>query len=1441
MEYRTVIMLGILFITIGFLLVIDEVEGKTITVEYHGEGDYKTIQDAINSSEDGDTIRVFKGHYYGPVIVNKSVNLIGNGTGITQIFGDHKGDVVRITADWVNMSGFTVQYSENEAWFSGIHVLSNHTLITENVCDENANGIYLESSSDCIVMNNTCTSNTFHGIKVRDSRNVTILNNICTSNQYFGIGIRSFINSTISYNNCSRNDLDGIFQGNSTGCIITYNICSLNGGRGIYIGASYSTISNNIGENNEYGIVISDSNYLTIENNDCLANNDRGISLFSSNNCTIMSNTISGNKVGISLRGSSQDNIAHYNEIYNNIEYGINASENNDIFINATSNWWGNDSGPYHPTLNPTGKGDNVTDNVIFEPWIREPIIWYIDDDAPGGGDGSLEHPFNQIQDAINASFDGDTIRVFEGNYIENVRVNKSVSLIGNGSEVTIIDGNGNGDVVTIYANWVNISGFHVTGSQYDAGIGVESDNNHIFKNNCSYNRIGIRLSSSSKNILESNTCSLNDGSGIKILLSPSNTIINNTANSNRWIGIDLYGSSNNIIINNTVDSNSNYGIRLDSSVNNTLTNNTVNSNSNYGIFLSSSDNTTITDNTANSNDDTGIFIKGSSNINTITNNTANSNTFNGIYLLNSNNNTLTDNTCSNNWVGIDLHASNNNTLTNNTASDNGEYGIHLVSSYSNTLTNTTANANNYGIRLDSSSDCTLRNNTCSGNNIGMYFGDSGNNTITKNTCENNNDHGIFLLTSSNCTLRNNICENNNEAGIYLSYSSGCTITNNICSSNIAYGIWLRRSSNNTFESNSCSLNDNYGIHIYRSNDCIITNNTFSENRVGINLVSSFMDNIVHNNFIIENTEFGINAIENDAILINATNNWWGDNSGPYHETNNPSGKGDNVTDNVIFDPWIGKMQEPMVNRTWYVDDDAPLGGDGSLQHPYRRIQDAIDNATEFDVIRVFEGTYNELVVVDRTVKLIGNGSEETSITGWRSAGGIVELRADGIMISGFMVSHELQYKAHIGIYVPSNNCIIRENTISNAYHGIYLDNCSGVTVKNNACLFNKNEGVYIESSNNCTITSNTCENNNEGIRLESSSNCTIMDNTCSSNNRDGIYLLDSSNSIIEHNTCSFNSNHGICLNDSIDCTITSNIITSNNDEGINLNHSKFGIITNNICSNNNIGIYLDDSGNSIIKNNTCENNWGGIYLHDIHHNLIKQNTCSSNSNFGISLNRTSNSLFRSNTCSFNNNFGITLVFSSDLSINSNTISENGIGISMQSYSQNNTVHRNNIFNNSYLGIDATQNKNFTVDSNQNWWGDSSGPYHPKNNSHGLGDNITDNVLFEPWLDENGNLVYLPDVSEDDEPNNIPLYILLGLLAALFSTLAITVRTPGLGSVKKVSQGPAALSSWDSSDVVNIKGKMITCEHCHQGFDVAKNEKAIRVPCPNCGRYTLNS
>lgn len=83
--------------------------------------------------------------------------------------------------------------------------------------------------------------------------------------------------------------------------------------------------------------------------------------------------TISNNEIGIWV---CDDSIleAHFNNIVGN-GYGLwnDLSET----VDATHNWWGHASGPYHETLNPDGMGDEIDDinnDVDFAPWLEAEV-----------------------------------------------------------------------------------------------------------------------------------------------------------------------------------------------------------------------------------------------------------------------------------------------------------------------------------------------------------------------------------------------------------------------------------------------------------------------------------------------------------------------------------------------------------------------------------------------------------------------------------------------------------------------------------------------------------------------------------------------------------------------------------------------------------------------------------------------------------------------------------------------------------------------------------------------------------------------------------------------------------------------------------------------------------------------------------------------------------
>lgn len=264
---------------------------------------------------------------------------------------------------------------------------------------------------------------------------------------------------------------------------------------------------------------------------------------------------------------------------------------------------------------------------------------------------GAADHNVNDgesIQTAINSAIAGDTIYVHAGTYSENIIVNKALTLQGDGAGVVTVQTNDPDiDVFTVTADYVDISGFTVTGatSSPNAGICLNNSDNSIIANNVvSGNFVNIFISHSDRTTLTDNTIS-NCDYGIYMAFSSDNNLTGNRAISNEQYGINLVDSSNNNTIRDNIVSEGDYiGISMSySSSYNTLINNTVNSNSGYcGILLiHSSDHNTLRNNIVDSNGANAGILLWSSSDNTLAGNRLTDNSDYGIRLYNTSNNNL--------------------------------------------------------------------------------------------------------------------------------------------------------------------------------------------------------------------------------------------------------------------------------------------------------------------------------------------------------------------------------------------------------------------------------------------------------------------------------------------------------------------------------------------------------------------------------------------------------------------------------------------------------------------------------------------------------------------------------------------------------------------------------------------------------------------------------
>lgn len=214
----------------------------------------------------------------------------------------------------------------------GIYLYSSDdNRLINNTCSNNEWGILLQLSDDNTLSNNTC-SNNVRGMGIDFwSEDNTLSNNTCSDNYYNGIFLGWSSDNTLSNNTCSSNNvLEGIRIDSSNYNTICNNTCSSNGEDGILLWiwsggtSSGNTVCNNTCSNNVLvGIELVSSSDTSVSNNTCSYNGDEGIWLDSSSGNTLDNNSCMSNYLdGIGI-GSSSDNILSDNNCSSNGEQGI--------------------------------------------------------------------------------------------------------------------------------------------------------------------------------------------------------------------------------------------------------------------------------------------------------------------------------------------------------------------------------------------------------------------------------------------------------------------------------------------------------------------------------------------------------------------------------------------------------------------------------------------------------------------------------------------------------------------------------------------------------------------------------------------------------------------------------------------------------------------------------------------------------------------------------------------------------------------------------------------------------------------------------------------------------------------------------------------------------------------------------------------------------------
>lgn len=259
--------------------------------------------------------------------------------------------------------------------------------------------------------------------------------------------------------------------------------------------------------------------------------------------------------------------------------------------------------------------------------------------------------------------------------------------------------------------------------------------------------------------------------------------------------------------------------------------------------------------------------------------------------------------------------------------------------------------------------------------------------------------------------------------------------------------------------------------------------------------------------------------------------------------------------------------------KTYYV------GGSGPDN--YTKIQEAIENASDGDILFVYNGTYNEKLIINKSISLIGEDRTGTNISGFYVESDriyknkVISIQADDVTICGFNITTEggfidssANYRYCAGIYLKKHN---NTNISGNIFYklskyGIISLKSDYTKITNNVFSnydINEGCGVIMDGSNNSLINSNIFEENPlYGIWMSWCKDNVIQNNFIS-NSAFGIIILRSHDNVVFGNTIKGNQEKGICLKESEGNTINSNNFIDNP------NHASFFQSYDNIWDDN--------------------------------------------------------------------------------------------------------------------------------------------------------------------------------------------------------------------------------------------------------------------------------
>ena len=349
-----------------------KMEPPTLVVDPMHRGDHPTISKAIEAANPGDRILVRSGLYQDELVVDKPLEIIGDGDRDEIVVQATGGNALLFKTTMGRVANLTLRQMGGGNWFCVKITQGRLELEGCDITSQALAGVAIYGSADPRLRRNRIHDCKQSGVIVSENARGVLEDNDIFGNGYSGVTIAGGSNPTLRRNRMHNGKQSGVFVIENSLGVLEDNDIFGNGYSGVAIKEGSNPIlrRNRIHDGKQTGVHVYENGRGVLEDNDIFGNGYAGVAIAEGGNPTLRRNRIHDGK---------QNGVHVY-------ENGLGMLEDNDIFGNGWAGVLTAEGG------NPTVRRNRIIKNGYEAVWVYD------------GGGGTIED--NDLRDNVRGAWD---------------------------------------------------------------------------------------------------------------------------------------------------------------------------------------------------------------------------------------------------------------------------------------------------------------------------------------------------------------------------------------------------------------------------------------------------------------------------------------------------------------------------------------------------------------------------------------------------------------------------------------------------------------------------------------------------------------------------------------------------------------------------------------------------------------------------------------------------------------------------------------------------------------------------------------------------------------------------------------------------------------------------------------------------------------------------